>query len=167
MTWQVMEYMDNNPQASTLEVMAHFAEELEVDQQLHYLKKEVQTVLTIREQLRPLYGKKMNAESNLALLDSDLEMMVMVKYPPRQGSDKERKTYKKELQQNHSEYQELFASLQHVKEEIEGLEYQMEDCQQQAKNARRIVEVFCEYMKYLSSRAIEPIRAEASNADIF
>jgi hypothetical protein len=180
MSWQVIEYMDNNPQATPKDVIGYFAETLEVDDQLNFLKVEVNKVLEIREMLRPLYGKKMNAESNLALLDSDFEMEVMMKYPPRQGTDKDRKAYKLKLQSEHAEYQKIKAELDQCKDELSVLEEKMSDVQQSAKNARRILETFNHYMAFVIETAKstvvrsaigvedwDPIAKDVKNADVF
>jgi chromosome segregation ATPase len=147
--WQVIQYMDENPQASVKEVLGHFATTLEIDSQASYLLQEVDEVLVLRDQLRPLYGQKAHIETSIALLDSEFEMDVMIKYPPRQGTDKDRKAYKKELQSKHSDYLELAQKLEGYKEEIQTFENQMSDIQQRAKNARRVVESFNHYISFV------------------
>lgn len=142
MAWQVIQYMDENPGISMKDVIGHFAEQYEVDMQQKYLLREVDDVLEIRDQLRPLYGEKANVETNLALIDSDLDMEVMLKYPPRQGSDKERKAYKAELQKNHADHSALSSKLETIKNDLQELELKMGDVQQRAKNARRTLETF-------------------------
>lgn len=142
MSWNVIQYMDENPGISFKDVIGHFAEQYEVDTQLQYLLKEVDNVLVIRDQLRPLYGEKINHETAITLIDSDLDMEVMIKYPPRKGSDSERKAYKAELQSQHADYPGLSAKLEKLKDDIKELELQMYDVQQRGKNARRALESF-------------------------
>lgn len=149
MAWQVIEYLDNNPNSTPAEVIGYFANELGADEQIKHLKTEIEKVQEIREVLRPLYGKKMNAESNIALFDSNFDMEVMMKYPPRQGSEKERKQYKQELQAGDEDYTALKNLLDSTKEEIEKHELEMSDVQQKAKNARRILETFNSYMQFI------------------
>lgn len=149
MAYQIIEYMEEHPDVDLKDVIKHFSEQMDIYNQLSYLHKEVDEVLELRSYLRPLYGKKMNLDSNLAILESDFEMQVFNKYPPRQGSDKERKAYKKELQQASSDYKVASAELEKIKEEIGILEEKMSDTQQRAKNARRILETFNVYMQFL------------------
>jgi hypothetical protein len=178
MSWQVIDYMDNNPQATPKDVIGHFAETLEVDNQTKFLTQEVNKVLEIREALRPLYGQKMNLESNLALMDSDYEMEVMAKYPPRQGTDKDRKAYKLKLQLESDDYQQGKKELDKCKESISFLEEQMSDVQQNAKNARRILETFNHTMAFIlnyhngshqlvNTSNVFAETASAKNVDVF
>lgn len=170
MAWQVIEFMENNPELSTKQIVSHFAQELEIDHQIKCLQKEVDKVLELRDRLKPLYGKKLNTDVQLASLDSEFEMEVMIKYPPRQGSDKERKAYKASLQAEHVDYQELSRGNEVVKEEIVELETQMADVQQRAKNARRLLETFNHYMSYIighSFNTVEPDQSKIQNANMF
>jgi archaellum component FlaC len=174
MTWQVMEYLDENPDAGIKEIINHFADKLEINEQIAYLKEEVEKVLEIRVQLRPLYAQKMDLDNQLLLLDSEFDMQVMVKYPPRKGSDKERKAYKQELQQDSENYQAMQSKLTELKEEIESLEEEMEMVQQNAKNARKLVDLFNSYIGVLingglSAALKERVESEQSsgNSNIF
>jgi DNA repair exonuclease SbcCD ATPase subunit len=157
MSWKVIEYLQNNPDASPVEVMTYFATYMEIDQQLKYIQKEIDAVIEIREELRPLYAEKLNLETNLALLESEFDMQVMVKYPPREGSDKQRKAYKKELQMARPDYQEDIARVQKLKTSIEELEEKMSNVQQSAKNARRLVETFNTYVHFLLNEAKQAV----------
>lgn len=173
MTWQVIQFMDENPQATMKTVIGHFAEQLEVDNQHQFILREVDHVLVIRDSLRPLYGEKADLEGKMMLLDSDFDMEVMMKYPPRQGTDKDRKKYKQELQGNHSEYPRLAHELETVKERISLLEDQMGDIQQKAKNARRILETFQVYAQFIMAHynsrfeGSSVITEEPVNANVF
>lgn len=171
MTWQVMEYMQNNPDASPIDVMNYFAKELEIDKQIQCIRNEVDTIVTIREALRPLYGQKMNDEAEMALIDSEMEMKVMEKYPPRHGSEKERKAYKRTLQKEDKGYRELDAKIQEVKDKITLLEEEMADVEQRAKNARRLLDTFNGHASLLislnSSNKKLQLNEEASNTNIF
>jgi DNA repair exonuclease SbcCD ATPase subunit len=153
MSWKVIEFMEANPEASPVEVIARFATEMEIDTQIANIQQEIRGVMELREELRPLYGEKMNLEANLALLESNFDMEVMVKYPPRQGSDKERKAYKKELQQAHPDYQTDSAKAERLKASIEELEDKMSTIQQSAKNARRLVETFNTFVQFVLHEA--------------
>lgn len=153
MSWKAIEHMNQNPDASPIEVISQFATEQEIEKQLECVQKEIDQIVEIREELRPLYAEKMNLETNLALLESEFDMQVMVKYPPRQGSDKERKAYKKELQMARPDYQEDSAKVQKLKTSIEELEEQMSNVQQSAKNARRILETFNTFVQFVLYQA--------------
>lgn len=174
MAYQIIEYMDNNPQATPRDVIGYFSTTMEIDEQIKNLKDEVEQVLVIREILRPLYGKKMNADSELALLDSEFEMEVMIQYPPRKGSDSDRKALKAKLQTEHANYQKIKADLDTIKEEISMNESRMSDVQQKAKNARRLLETFNHYMAFVlnSSSAIATTSSigttmASNNQDVF
>lgn len=151
MSWQVIQYMDENPQAKPKDIIAHYAEALEVDEQIKFLLNEVGSVLLLRERLRPLYGKRMHAEQEMTLLNSQFDMDVMLKYPPRKGTEKERKAYKLELQNNDTAYQEHQKVINEVKDEIEEIEEQLYEVQAKAKNARRITETFNNYVNFILS----------------
>lgn len=170
MAWQVIQYMDENPGASFKDVIGYFAEQYEVDQQHEYLFKEMDRVLEIRDLVRPLYGERANIETNLTLIDSDLDMNVMIKYPPRQGTDKDRKKYKQELQAGHADYSELAKKLENIKDDISVLEQRMGDVQQRAKNARRTLETFNHIAAFILAYYQSPVMGNAIapvNADVF
>lgn len=149
MPWQVIQYMDDNPQMDAKDVIAHYAGELEVDAQIDCIKNEVESVLLLREQLRPLYGKKMEASSQMAVLNSEFDMDVMQKYPKKQGSPADRKNYKTELQNNSSQYQHHLKIVDEVKDTIEQLEEELYAVQEKAKNARRLLEAFNHYVSFI------------------
>lgn len=172
MAWQVMEYMDNNPQASARDVLGYFANQLEIDNQIHYVQVEVDKVLEIREQLRPLYGKKANTETNMALLNSDFEMEVAIKYPKGKGTDKDRKALKLQLQKENADYAELNQIVSTIKEEIDQLESEIDEIETRAKNGRRILETFTQYMSFImgsvvAAPSLVAATSEAKNQDIF
>lgn len=171
MTWQVIQFMDENPRASFKDVIGHFAEQLEVDSQHQFLLREVDKVLEIRDQLRPLYGEKMNLEQNMALIDSELDMDVMIEYPPRKGTDADRKKLKQKLRDEHADYPGLTAKFEQTKEDIKTFESQMEDVQQRAKNARRVLETFNHtisfVMAHYQSAISTPIPDFADNVNVF
>lgn len=173
MVWQVIEYVDNNPQADMMEIVQHFADELEIDDQTKYLRNEVDHVLELRETLRPLYGKKADLEQKQALLNSDFDMEVMLEYPPRKGSEKERKAMKQKLQEGSDDYQEQEKELGNIKEELSVQEEKMDEVQQRAKNARRLLETFTTYVNFILDLKQNPKRPQteeesaANNADVF
>jgi cell shape-determining protein MreC len=174
MSWQVIEFLDENPNAGVKEIINHFAEQLNINDQIQYLKEEVEKVLEIRVHLRPLYAQKMEVDQELIMLDSEFDMEVMTEYPPRKGSDKERKAYKQKLQQEHVEYQNLQQKLGELKEEIEQLEQEMDMVQQNAKNARKLVDLFNTYIGVLLNGGLSALLTEhsedkgnSSNTNVF
>lgn len=170
MAWRVIEYMDQNPQSSPIDVLRHFADEYQVDEQQENLRIEVEKVQEIREQLRPLYAEKMEKETQLTLMDSDFDMQVMIKYPPRKGSDKERKSYKLELQEQDETFQTVRKEVEGLKEQILLLEEETGDIQQKAKNARRLLETFNNLISFLNgstNQAAHFSSEEASNHNAF
>lgn len=149
MPWQVIEYMDQNPQVLPKDVIAHYAKDLEVNKQIDYLKNFVDKFLLLREQLRPLYGKKMDIEQSMTLLNSEFEMQVYAEYPPKVGNEKQRKELKLKLQNGDNRYQTLQKELAEANEEIEKLKEELYVVQENAKNARRILETFNQYVSYI------------------
>jgi len=168
MSWQVIQYMDENPQAPTKDIITHFAESLEIDTQIDSVKKEVDNVLLLREQLRPLYGKKMEAERAITLLNSDFEADVMIKYPKGKGSQKDRKDHKAQLQADSEDYQENLQEIEKLKDQIEDLEDQMFEVQERAKNGRKLLSTFNECVAFILQYKSDsqPVKQE-SNQDIF
>lgn len=174
MSYQVMEFLDENPNAGIRDIITHFSEALQINEQIEFLKSEVERVLELRIQLRPLYAQKMDLESDLQMLSSDMDLKVMMKYPPRKGSDKERKAYKLELRQENEEYVKKQNEVEDIKSEIESLEEEMAAVQQRAKNARRLVDLFNTYMGVLVNGGLSHIlkeqagqNQESSNSNIF
>ena len=149
MSWQVIQYLDENPQAPTKEIISYLAKTLEIDDQIESVKKEVANVRLLREQLRPLYGKKMEAERKLTILNSDFEADVMYKYPKGKGSQKDRKDYKNQLQTDSEDYQENLREIEDLKDEIEDLEDQMFEVQERAKNGRKLLTTFNEGVSFI------------------
>lgn len=168
MSWQVIQYLDENPQAPTKEVIGYFANTLEIDTQIESVKKEVDNVLLLREQLRPLYGKKIEAERNITFLNSDFEADVMYKYPKGKGSQKDRKDYKTQLQAENKDYQKNVQEIENLKDKIEDLEEQMFEVQERAKNGRKLLDTFNECVSFILQYKAESKHDEQeSNKDIF
>ena len=151
MSWKIIEYMDQNPQATTQEIILHFAETLEIEEQLQSIKDEVDQVLLLREELRPLYGKKWNEEMSMTNLNSQFEMEVMLQFPKGRGSEKDRKALRTELQKNSQAYQEHQAEIARLEEEIQKREYDMQTIEQRAKNARKLVDTFNQTLQFVLS----------------
>ena len=173
MTWQVIEYMNANPQATNKDILIHFAEELELEEQIKILKSQVDEVSMIRDQLRPLYRQKFDNEHQITLMKSDFDMEVMLKYPPRKGTEKERKAYMNELQENSEDFQALVNETDSLKEKITILEDSMSDIQQRGKNAGKVIDLFNSYVSMLSLLNNQPAQVQSvpvndsSNHNVF
>lgn len=174
MSSKVIRYIDENPQATMKDVIKYFAEETQADEHLHNLNAETDAVLEIREKMRPFYASKSDLEVKMALIDSDLDMEVMEEYPTGKGSDAKRKVYKAKLQNEHDQYPELVKELSEVKETLKGMEVEMDDVIQKAKNARVALELFNRMAAFIvayfgQSIVIDTTKAykDVANADVF
>lgn len=151
MSWKVIEYMDENPQAKTQEIIKHFAESFDIEEQLNFIKDEVEQILLLREELRPLYGKKWNEEMSITALNSQFEMEVMLKFPKGRGSEKDRKALRADLQKDSTAYQHHQAEISRLEEEIQKREYDLQTVEQRAKNARKLVDTFNQTIQFILS----------------
>lgn len=150
MAWQVIQFFDNNPDSDIGDAIEHFAEELQIDQQIEALVSEADSILLLRDQLRPLYGKKADIEHNLVLLNSEFDMEIMMEFPPgKKGNADQRKNKKIDLQTNSNSYQSKIKELRDLKADIEALETKVYETETKAKNARKIVDTFNHYVTYL------------------
>ena len=149
MSWQVIEFMEDNPQATKEDVIAYFAEHFNVDAQTQFILQEVSLVQMNRARNRPLFYKKLELERKMNEEETSVDMDVMAKFPPRQGTDKDRKKYRKELLDQNSYYQSLKKDVEGIKDELTLLEDELYDVQQQAKNARKLLDVFAAYVDYI------------------
>ena len=171
MSWQVIEYMEDNPQASKEAVIAHFASSFNVDEHVNVIKNEVALVQENRGKNRPLFFRKLELERKMSEEETSVDMEVMVKYPPRQGTDKDRKKYRKELLDRNSYYQTLKSEVESIKDELTHLEYELYDLQQQAKNSRKLLDIFSTYVEYIKGcfdhTPTNVSHAKGRNANIF
>ncbi|PGQ88183.1 hypothetical protein [Priestia megaterium] len=168
MSWQVTEYMDENPQASIKDIVTHLAITLDIDKQIDSVKNEVERVVLLRDQLRPLYGKKMEAERKIVILNSDFEMDVMIKYPKGKGSQQERKEYKAQLQSDSEDYQEQLLIIEKTKDQIELLEDEKYEVEQRAKNGRSLTNLFKEALSFIREcQELKTSLEKETNQNIF
>jgi chromosome segregation ATPase len=154
--WKVVEFFDNNPDASIIEAAKHFEQELEIKKHVEAVSKEGDLVANARMQYRPLYAKKKNLEEQLALHLSDIDMEVFVTFPPRQGSKEERESLRNKLKKEHPDYQRLTKEVKDVNIQLEELNDDIDKADRKAKNGRRIIELFNGYMGMIMAYKNKP-----------
>jgi hypothetical protein len=156
--WKVVDFFDKNPNASIIEAASFFEEELEIKKQTTALKDESRIIANARMQIRPLYAKKKDIEEQMMfIISTNIDVEVFVKYPPRKGSKEERDKYRDELKQANVEYQELTKQLKDVNIQLEELNDEMSNAERDAKNARRLTEIFNGYMQLIMAYRNVPI----------
>lgn len=148
--YQIVEYFNFNPRATAMEAIGHMEKELDIGTQVQYIKDEVKTVTRLRLDIRPLQGQRRDIEEKMKYVISDLGVAVMLKYPPRQGTKEDRDKELEILKEASSDYRLLLGQLQQVTEQIAELETELYTMDQNAKNARRLVELFEAYVKFVT-----------------
>lgn len=154
--WKVVEFFDNNPDASIIEAAKHFEQDLEIKKHVEAVSKEGDIVANARMQYRPLYAKKKDLEEQLALLLSDVDSEVFITYPPRKGSKEERDALRNKLTKEHAEYQQLTKEVKDVNIQLEELNDEIDQADRRAKNGRRIIELFNGYMEMIMAFKNKP-----------
>jgi hypothetical protein len=147
---QIVEYFNFNPHATAMQAIGYFEKELDITTNLQYIANEVRLVTTTRIDLRPLQGQKRDLNERMSYLVSDFAMDVAEKFPPRQGTKEQRDQYLEELKAASLNYQKYSEQLNEVQERIIVLEDQLYEAETNAKNARRIVELFEAYVKFVT-----------------
>jgi hypothetical protein len=148
--YQVVEYFSFNPLATAMQAIGYFEKEMNITQNLQHIANEVRLVTSARIDLRPLQGQKRDIIENMAYLTGDLAVEVELKYPPRQGTKEQRDKYLEELKAASVPYQTNVQYLSGVQEKMVVLEDQLYEAETNAKNARRVVELFEAYVKFVT-----------------
>lgn len=148
--YQIVEFFTHHPRATVMDAADYFAKELEISTQVAHLKKENPETLRLRASLRPLYGAKRDIDEEMKYIISDIEGEVMVKYPPRQGTENQRDQLRAQLKKSNAQYQHLETTLRQTLEDIYQLEQELEEIERNAKNARRITELYTVYMTFIN-----------------
>ena len=170
MSWQVQQYLEENPGIPPIKAVEHFAKEMQVIQQVNYLLEEVDKVLSIRKRLRPLYGQKSDIEGTMSILNSKFDMRIAVEFPTgKKGNAAQRKSRKIEMQESSESYQDSLKELQDIKEQIEVLEEEIYEIESRAKNARKIVDTFNTYAAFIHQYAAnkESVSKYVDNTEAF
>lgn len=124
---------------------------LEVGANITTAKEEVPKLRELQSQLGPLYGQVLDLSERRSYLDSDIEMEVMLEYPPRKGSEAQREALRAKLRGENEEYLELQNQIQAKKQEIEDIKFDMTMVEQDAKNARRVIELATSYISTIGN----------------
>jgi hypothetical protein len=148
--YQIVEYFSYNPQATSMQAIGYFEKEMNITENLQYIANEVRLVTAARTNLRPLQGQKRDIVEQMTYFTSDMAVDVELKYPPRQGTKEDRDKYLKELQGKSTPYQNCVVMLNDTQEKIVVLEDQLYEAETNAKNARRILELFDAYVKFVT-----------------
>ena len=168
-SWQVIEYMEDNPGASVRDIIGFFAEELEVDKHIQSVKVQVEKVQEIRHMRRPLYTEKVKKKELMQEIEMETDMEVMVRYPKGKGTDKDRKAYKVLLLQEHVHYGDLKKELEAIENDLTKLDEDLYDVEQAARNGRKILDVFDTYMEFIkhSTKEISAVEPANKNSNLF
>lgn len=148
--YQIIEYARYNPNASPIEVVQHFENTMEIPKHLEALNREVEQVTELRKKVRPLYAKRMDVEELMKYALSDIEMEIMIEYPPRKGSDAQREAMRNQLKQEHADFKKLQAEFKQYTEEIQDVEDELKLVDMGAKAARRVTEMFGSYVAFIT-----------------
>jgi hypothetical protein len=168
--WKVIQFRDENPQLSPIEIIGHFETEMGIDEHMRNLDREMEDILEIRDLLKPLYIKKFELEEKMLKLDMDFGVQVIMKYPKGQGTDKDRKAYRLQLHQEDETYSGYQKELNESKAQIKELEQSMSDVEKRAKNARGILQTFHGYQLLLAQSSFQPVQqntAVVNNGNAF
>lgn len=147
--YQIVEYFKYNPQATALDAASYFEKELEIGTQVEILKEEVNALVNIRKQLRPLYAEKNEALEKTKYAISNIEGDVYMEYPPRKGSETEREILRNKLKKTSTEYIDANNDLKVVSGKIEALEDAFDEWERRAKAARRLTELMQAYLMFI------------------
>lgn len=145
----IIEYMQQNPSASTVEIIRHFEDVLEIPKQVYLLKNEVDETRRFKSQLRPLYAKRLDAEERMRYAVSDMEVEIFLEYPPRKGSEAQRETMRDNLKRESKDYNEYKGQFDEFTYEIKDIEDEIRYLEMGAKNARRLTELFAVYVDFV------------------
>ena len=143
-------FLAQNKSATKEEIFSFLTKELDVDHHLQIVKKEVDESFKAQTELRPLINEKKGIEEKLRDLSWEMEVEVAAKYPPRQGSDKDREMLRAKLKKDNAQYQALDKQFRDLSEEIFNSELNLDDIRSRAKNARKILETFDSILNYIS-----------------
>lgn len=149
----VLDYYRKNPTAKNIEVFSYFETEFEVPKNREILKNEVTELAALKQQLRPIYGKRLDVEERMRYALSDIEMDVFLEYPPRQGSDAQREALRNKLKKENGEYMALNKEYKELTLQINELDDAYKDIENTAKNARRQLETFTAYAAFITEIA--------------
>jgi septal ring factor EnvC (AmiA/AmiB activator) len=146
------DFLSKHPDANKGETLSFFYRELDMDKQLRIIEKETNQFIGLQKEIRPHVLRKRELEEQIKEVAQAIEMEVAVAYPPRQGTDRDREALRSKLKKENTEYQRLDKQVRDVNETLFSLELELSEVQSQAKNARRMIEVFNSIMQYLGDK---------------
>lgn len=133
-------------------VLRELETNMQVDSLVHAIRNEVPRLREIAQQLRPLLGERHSLNEKIIVINLGIDMDVALEYPPRKGTDAQRQMMKNELQQKSEAYKEAQAQIRILSEQIDALTYEKNLIEQEAKNARRLLETHEQYVEYITKR---------------
>jgi uncharacterized protein YhaN len=148
--YKILDYYRQHPNASAVEVVSYFEEEFDISTQVEIIKQEAVRAHQLRSQLRPLYGQRLEVDEKTKYVLSDIEMEVYLAYPPRQGSEAQREAKRNEMKRINVEFIELHADFRGIANKIDALEDDYKEIEHKAKNARRLTELFGQYVAFIT-----------------
>ena len=134
-----------------LAVIQEIESTLNVGKAMQRIQTEVQETMELNQSLRPLFGERTEVLEERAMLDSEIEMEVMIEYPPNKGSKANRDALRSKLQAENPAYKEVATKLQNIDNEISDIQFRMTMIEQEAKNARRVIEMHTNYVNMVTT----------------
>lgn len=146
---EIMEYVRQNRSADPVDIVAHFEDVMEIPKMVELLKTEADHTAQLKGSLRPEYGKRLEVEERIRMIMSGIEGEIFLEYPPRKGSEAQRETLRLKLQSENPEYLEHKKEFDAFTSRIQDIEDELKILDMKCKNARRITELFGNYMEFI------------------
>lgn len=148
--YPVMEFFAHNPRATAAEALTYFHQELSISEQVAYVKAENAETVRLKGLIHPLYAEKSDINETIKYVLMDIDTAVATKFPPRQGSEKDRERERIKLMGESPQYKQLETQLREKIEEIYQLEQELEAVDRNAKNGRRLIDLYTAYVTFIN-----------------
>lgn len=145
----ILEAIDHNQPKQ--DVVKDIERSLEIDTALNLVNTYRDRAEGLRSERIPLFSQSMEIRERIAQIEGDIEMEVMLEYPPRKGSEKQRDLLREKLRFESEEYQRYSTELNEVKEQIAEIEFQERLLDEDVKHARRKIELHAAYLQLVAT----------------
>lgn len=147
--YTVLEVWRSNPNFGALDVINYFEKELEIGKNVEILKNEIHNTMRVRQELRVLRAKKLEAEELLKYEQIAIDGEVFMEFPPRKGSDTQREQLRMKLQKENPNFREAKEAFREAVAKVVEKEDELELIGTECKNARRMIELFKAYSAFI------------------
>lgn len=148
----IFEFLQTSPTASPTEIVRHFENVLEIPRHVEAINREVELTRKLKREVRPLYAKRMEVQESISMIMSDIEMEIMIEYPPRKGSDAQREAMRRKLQSENPNYVEFKKQYDGFTNDIQDVEEELKYVEMNSKNGRRVTELFQTYVEFVQEK---------------